>query len=243
MEEIRRLLHENAERGFSHTSYLDETRRFHLLKQGDMRAVEDSVNIMNADIQGKLSNDPLRNMLYLFIVNTGLATRYTIEAGIPQETVYSISDLYIQRADVAKSIDEIRELNRELWTTYVRLIRNFKTNNEYSKPVMYCLNYVDSHFNEKITLKDIAGKLDLNPCYLATIFKKEKGETFGSYLLNMRIKTAEALLIRTDYTYSQIALSLAFCSQSHFTKTFKKETGFTPKEYRLKYFDTIFSRM
>ena len=108
---------------------------------------------------------------------------------------------------------------------------------------MFCLNYIDSHFNEKITLEDLAEKLGMNPCYLATLFKKEKGETFGAYLLRMRIYTAESLLARTDYSYSQIALSLAFCSQSHFTKTFRAETGFTPKEYRMKYYDANFSKL
>ena len=242
MNEIRSLLHENAERGFIHTTYLEENKRFHLLMQGDMRAVDETIKILDSDIQGKLSDDPLRNMKYLFIVNTGLATRYVIEAGIPQETVYSISDLYVQRADIAKNIEEVRNLNRDIWITYVRMIQEKKSENAYSKPIMFCLNYIESHFNEKITLKDIADKLDLNPCYLATLFKKEKGETFGSYLLRMRIKTAEALLTRTEYSYSQIAFSLAFCSQSHFTKTFREETGFTPKEYRMKYYDANISK-
>lgn len=242
MDEIRLLLHENAERGFVHTTYMEETKRFHLLMQGDMQAVEDSVRLMDSNIQGTLSKDPVRNMRYLFIVNTGLLTRYAIEAGIPQETVYSISDLYIQKADIANSIEEIKDLNREIWTTYVRLVQKIKNGTAFSKPIMFCLNYIDSHFNEKITLNDLAEKLSINPCYLATLFKKEKGETFGSYLLRMRIYTAESLLARTDYSYLQIALSLAFSSQSHFTKTFREETGYTPKEYRMKYYDVDISR-
>ncbi|MBO4728039.1 MAG: helix-turn-helix transcriptional regulator [Spirochaetaceae bacterium] len=242
MDEIRSLLHENAERGFVHTTYLEENRRFHLLMQGDMQAVEDSVRIMDSNLQGTLSKDPLRNMRYLFIVNTGLLTRYAIEAGIPQETVYSVSDLYIQKADVANSIAEIKNLNREIWTTYVRMIQKIKNGTAYSKPIMFCLNYIDSHFNEKITLYDLAEMLEMNPCYLATLFKKEKGETLGAYLLRMRIYTAESLLSRTGYSYAQIAFSLGFCSQSHFTKTFRAETGCTPKEYRMKYYDANISR-
>ena len=243
MDEIRSLLHENAERGFVHTTYLEENRRFHLLMQGDMQAVEDSVRIMDSNLQGTLSKDPLRNMRYLFIVNTGLLTRYAIEAGIPQETVYSVSDLYIQKADVANSIAEIKNLNREIWKTYVRMIQKIKNGTAYSKPIMFCLNYIDSHFNEKITLNDLAEMLEMNPCYLATLFKKEKGETLGAYLLRMRIYTAESLLSRTGYSYAQIAFSLGFCSQSHFTKTFRAETGYTPKEYRMKYYDANISKL
>ena len=97
MDEIRGLLHENAERGFMHTTYLEESKRFHLLMQGDMRAVDESARLLDSNIQGTLSKNPIRNMRYLFIVNTGLLTRYAIEAGIPQETVYSVSDLYYLR--------------------------------------------------------------------------------------------------------------------------------------------------
>ena len=90
ISEIRMLMHEHAESGFVHTTYDDESRRFHLLMNGDMKAVEESDKLLNASIQGTLSADPLRNMRYLFIINTGLATRYMVEAGLSQETVFSI---------------------------------------------------------------------------------------------------------------------------------------------------------
>ena len=239
--EIRQLLHDHAESGFIHTTYAEESKRFHLLINGDMRAVEESDRIARPSIQGKLSKDPLRNQKYLFIVNTGLATRYLIESGIPQETVYSISDLYIQKVDVAKTIDEVYELNKEVWTVFVETVQAYKKESIYSKPIHYCLNYIDSHFNEKITLDQLAEKVNLNPCYLATLFKNETGKSFGNYLMDIRIKTAQALLTKTEYTYSQIAYSLAFCSQSHFTKTFHSRTGYTPKQYRMEFYNTNLS--
>ena len=240
-DEIRELMHEHAETGFIHTTYQDESRRFHLLMNGDMRAVDDSVNILDANIQGTLSKNPLRNLRYLFIINTGLATRYMIEAGVPQETVYSISDVYIQKADVATTMDEIKELNREIWTVFVETVREFKKESLYSKQILFCLNYIDSHFNQKITLEELSDKVYLHPCYLAALFKKETGDTFGNYLTNIRIKTSKALLTKTDYSYSQIAYSLGFCSQSHFTKVFHQHTGYTPKEFRNRFFNTNIS--
>ena len=91
ISEIRMLVHQHAESGFVHTTYDDESLRFHLLMNGDMRAVEESEKKLNASIQGTLSADPLRNMRYLFIINTGLATRYMIEAGLSQETVFMMN--------------------------------------------------------------------------------------------------------------------------------------------------------
>lgn len=242
-DEIRRLLHDHAETGFKHTSYEEESKRFHYLINGDSRAIEESDKIINPSIQGKLSMDPIRNMRYLFIVNTGLATRYLIESGVPQETVYSISDLYIQKADVAKTYDELVSLNHEVWTVFVETVREYKKETIYSKPIYYCLNYIDSHFNEKITLDDLALKTELNPCYLASLFKKETGKTFGNYLTDVRIETSKALLSKTNYSITQIACSLAFCSQSHFTHIFRARTGYTPKEYRMNFYNANLSTL
>lgn len=241
MDEILGLLHENAENDFKHTTYREESKRFHLLMQGNPKAVEESDRMCDANIQGKLSNDPIRNMRYLVIVNTGLASRYVIESGVPQEQVYAVSDLYIQKADVTNSIDELKNINHDVWKTYVRMVQEHKNEKNYSKPIMFCLDYIDTHFNEKITLASLAEMVNLSPYYLAVLFKKEKGETFGTYLTHQRVSVAKALLSRTEYTYSQIAYSLGFCSQSHFIKSFKNETGLTPKIYRMQYYNANIS--
>lgn len=241
INEIRSLIHSNAERGWSHTPYDEESRRFHWLMNGDMRAVNEAIRVSKPEMQGKLSSDPLRNMRYLFIVNTGLATRYLIEMGIPQETVYSISDVYIQRADTAKSASEIEALTRELWTVFVETAASHNTRARYSAPVYECLNYIDSHFNEKVTLADLGALVGLNPNYLAEVFHRETGVTFGAYLMNIRIETAKALLTKTTHSYSKIAYSLGFCSQSHFSAAFRKHTGATPSDYRRKYYNANIS--
>ena len=239
--EITRLLHENSENRFRHTSYREENLRYHLLMQGDMAAVDEAVRISNPEIQGKLSSDPVRNMRYLFIIGTGLATRYLIEAGLPQERVYSLSDLYIRKADVLNTERELMDLVRQCWTEMVELVRKYKNEKPVSKPIMTCLNYIDAHFSFRITLKDLADQVGMHPNYLATLFKEEIGDSFGSYLTRRRIDTARALLTRTEYTYSQIAYSLAFCSQSHFIKVFREKTGFTPRQYRMQFSDSNFA--
>lgn len=240
-DEIRNLMYKNAEQSFAHTTYREELKRFYLLEQGDYAAVDESIKMMNADIQGTLSTDPLRNFRYLFIVNTGLATRSAIEAGAPQELVYSISDLYIQRADAENSIDGIRNLNKEFWIKMVDTIRASRKEKKYSRSVTKCIDHITLNFNKKITLNELSEVSDLTPCYLASLFKKETGVTVGEYLTRFRMDSARALLARTDYSYSKIALSLGFCSQSHFTKTFKTHVKMTPKEYRTAYGDTAFS--
>ena len=230
--EIRKLVHKNAENSFAHTTYKVELERFRLLAQGDYRAVEKAVEILDADMQGKLSDDPLRNMRYLFIVNTGLGTRFAIESGAPQELVYSTSDVFIRKADIATTEEEIRELNKGFWEILVKLVRDSRREQHYSKSVTKCIDYITSHFNSKVTLEDLARETDLTPNYLASLFRQETGLTVVEYLTRFRIDSACALLSQTEYTYLQIALSLGFCTQSYFTNVFRRYVGCTPKIYR-----------
>lgn len=236
--EIQKLLYENAEVGYIHPTHQEDMLRYRYLNQGDMRAVDEAVRTLNAAMQGTLSKDPLRNMKYLFVVTVSLASRFVLEAGVPLEKSYAISDLYIQKMDLLENEEEISKLVGECYTAYVEAVREYKKSNTYSKPIMMCLNYIASHFNEKITLEALAGEVNLHPNYLSVLFKNETGETLRDYLLRNRISVAKSLLSRTDYTYIQISISLAFNSQSHFTKVFREQTGFTPKQYRLKYYDT-----
>ena len=240
-DEILNLVHKNAENRFTHTTYKVELERFRLLAQGDHRAVEKADEILDADMQGKLSDDPLRNMRYLFIVNTGLATRFAIEAGAPQELVYSTSDVFIRKGDVAKTEDEIRELNKGFWEVLVKLVRDSRKEQHYSKPVTKSIDYITSHFNSKVTLQDLAKETKLTPNYLAALFKQETGMTVVEYLTRFRIDSACALLSQTEYTYLQIALSLGFCTQSYFTKVFNGYMGCTPRIYRLQHTDKAFT--
>lgn len=241
--EIRKLVHKNAESSFMHTTYREELERFFYLAQGDEKAVELSDYILNADLQGRLSEDPLRNMKYLFVVNTGLATRFAIESGAPQEVVYSSSDIYIRKADVAKSIEEILKLNHDYWVYLVGLVRESRKTEQYSKPVIKCIDYITSFFNTKVTLEDLSGVTGLSPNYLASLFKQETGMTVGEYMTRFRIDSACALLTQTDYDYLQIALSLGFCTQSYFTKVFREQTGVTPRTYRIKHTDKGFTEL
>ena len=241
--EIRKLVHKNAESSFMHSTYREELERFFLLAQGDERAVELTDYVLDADMQGKLSEDPLRNMRYLFIVNTGLATRFAIEGGAPQELVYSSSDIYIRKADVAKSIEEIVKLNHDYWVYLVGLVRDSRQTKQYSRPIVKCIDYITSHFNSRVTLEELSGITGLSPNYLASLFKQETGMTVGEYLTKFRIDSACALLTQTDYDYLQIALSLGFCTQSYFTKVFREQTGVTPRTYRLEHTDKGFTEL
>lgn len=94
------------------------------------------------------------------------------------------------------------------------------------------LNYMNTHFSEKLTLKSLADNFDLNPNYCCSLFTKYLGKTFSQYLTELRINEAQSLLRTTNYSLEQIASLTGYSDYFYFSKVFKKQCTYSPKEYR-----------
>ena len=92
--------------------------------------------------------------------------------------------------------------------------------------------FIDEHFRETLRLETVAAYVGLNPSYLSTIFNRELKISFSGYLTQKRIEEASLLLIKTNNSLSEIAVSVGFENQSYFSQSFRKHTGMTPKQYR-----------
>lgn len=231
----------HREMDFRHHTYDEEMLQYEYLKEGNLKAVEESLKFFGGKNVGHLSDNPLRNYKYMFVAATTLATRFAIEGGLDAETAYNTSDLYIQKMDLCLSTDSIRELNLDMMTTFTRYVAESKKRTVYSKPIVLCMDYIYNHLHEMIKVSTLAKLVSLNEKYLSTLFKKEIGTTITEYIVTKRMEAASNMLKFSDYSYSEISSVLAFSSQSYFTCVFKKHTGLTPKQYRQKYFRMSFS--
>jgi len=100
------------------------------------------------------------------------------------------------------------------------------------RPIRTAIEYINKHFNEKITLEDIANIVDLNPVYISTLFKKETGSNFSTYLLNIRISKAKSLLKEGNDTIAAVAEKVGYKDARFFSQTFTKEVGVKPVVFR-----------
>ena len=71
-----------------------------------------------------------------------------------------------------------------------------------------------------------------HPNYLSSLFRKTEGISMYQYILDQKIRLAKNLLRYSNSTFSEIAGSLGFASQSHLGQLFRKATGLTLKQYR-----------
>ena len=92
--------------------------------------------------------------------------------------------------------------------------------------------YVDSHLSKKITLSDLAAVAGLSRMHFASQFRMATGLRPHEYLLRQRIRRADELLRNTAMTIVEVALSVGFQTQAHFTTVFKRIAGSTPAQWR-----------
>lgn len=94
------------------------------------------------------------------------------------------------------------------------------------------VEYVDAHISEQITLADLASAAGMSRMYFASQFRVSTGMRPHDYVLRKRVEQAQHLLTTTSESLVQIALSVGFQTQAHFTTIFKKITGNTPLRWR-----------
>ena len=94
-------------------------------------------------------------------------------------------------------------------------------------------DYIEQHLQEKITVREIADSLQLHPSYTNTFFSQRTGESIKTYIRRRKMQKAAELIQNTNYSLTQIGASLGYFDQSHFSRTFQKETGMSPGRYRI----------
>lgn len=222
----------NRENCFHHHRYNDEMLQYEYIKNGDIRAVDEAERLIHSVETGHLSDNALKNLLYLCICNITLVTRFAIEGGMDAEKAYNASDLYIQKYDKARTTDEIYALHREMIEYFTNAVAAVKKEHIYSKQVVQCMDYIHYHLHEQINVSNLAVKVKLNESYLSVLFKREVGVNITEYVIRKRMEAAENMLKYSDFSLSEISDILHFSSYSHFAKTFRKYYHTSPKEYR-----------
>ncbi|MGV3277349.1 helix-turn-helix transcriptional regulator [Staphylococcus hyicus] len=92
--------------------------------------------------------------------------------------------------------------------------------------------YIEHHFNEEITLHDMAEYVNLSPAYLSKLFTKKLNMGFLQYLNKVRLDHVILDLIHTDKPMIEIALQNGFSNSALLSRTFKKQMNTTPTQYR-----------
>lgn len=94
------------------------------------------------------------------------------------------------------------------------------------------IGYIESNFDQKLTLEQVAAHVQYNRTYLSTLFKRSTGILFNDYIIRVRLRHALEALGDERRSIVSIALDYGFPDSKAFSSSMKKYCGRTPQEYR-----------
>lgn len=144
----------------------------------------------------------------------------------------SYDNLYrIEKINDAHTIKEIMESGYTLIYSLTESMSetNYSGSSDIIKQVII---YLNTHYSEAVSLKDVADMVHISPPYLSALFKKETGKSLVSHLNDIRLARSKKLLSDTSMSITEICMASGFSSPSYFSKIFRIKYGLTPKQYR-----------
>lgn len=130
--------------------------------------------------------------------------------------------------DVLQVLAGSRVASRSLASPYFQPAAGKKTEGRIGK----VFHYVHRHSADKVTLKEVAGLINLSESAFCKFFKRTTGKTFSDYLAEIRIGHACHLLSESDDTISEVAYRSGFDSLTYFNRVFLRKKGLRPREFR-----------
>ena len=104
-----------------------------------------------------------------------------------------------------------------------------------SEVITAAMGYINSHYQEDLSLDDVAEFAGFSRYYFSRSFKKQTGYSFKDYVCQKRIQVAMDLLIRSNRSMKDVAIESGFGSVATFNRVFREKKGCTPTQYRAIY--------
>jgi len=210
--------------------YDKEKELIHKVKLGDGRAANAILNDLLGYVLFSEGNS-LEIVKTRAIELCSLLSRTAIEGGAPTDNILKLNNQFLKSIQLIDSMDTLCYHLQEIVETFSESLFNYipSKNSELIRKAMI---YISTHFNESLSLEDVAMHVHLHPSYFSKMFKSSIGSSFKEYLNMVRIEESKRLLANTDFSIIDIAIAIGFEDQSYFSKVFKKYTGLTPKQFR-----------
>lgn len=105
-------------------------------------------------------------------------------------------------------------------------------NDHLHQTVQLIITYIENNYAQDLSIEQLATTYFISPTYLSKIFKEITGYSPINYLIQVRLKQAYNLLLNDEFTIKEIAKSVGYEDAYHFSKSFKKQYGCSPSQFR-----------
>lgn len=184
-------------------------------------------------------NDPVSAKLvhrYLLLMNAKNADVHICAADKQEQSIRSVFENLIteMHTDLHSAESIVSILLQEL---LVRICNaspkmNTGTSTNITMVVSGVCAMLEKEYHRAFTLESIAANYNMSASYLSHNFKDITGVSLMRYLLLVRVRVAQEYLEKTSLPIGEVAEKSGFNDMSNFGRTFRKETGYSPRQYR-----------
>lgn len=216
-----------------HSFQIEESSRFVFLKF--------TSNFFNANTRDAVSQSEWFREAAYILSNYNQLPGDIIHSELDRQHIYTLIDLILKenRNYGTGSASLIKSLMTSILEVLLRNIKRsafFEVEKSADKDerITKLLSYINEHIAEPHLLKveQLANTFLLSPTYLSEFFRKKVKMSLRAYIIKAKLKLVEIRLLNSDYTLTEIADELSFTDVSHLSKTFKKYTGMSIRDFK-----------
>ena len=93
------------------------------------------------------------------------------------------------------------------------------------------LNFIHRHYSQTISVHDLANLEHLSTSRYCTLFRQHMGISPQNFIIELRLRMATDLMMKTDLSLKQIARMVGYDDQLYFSRLFRSKRGLAPREY------------
>ncbi len=175
--------------------------------------------------------DPLRDTKDMIIAFNTLCRKAIEQVAVHPLYIDGISGQFVHEIEEAGNVEQVEALIPRMIRHYCLLVQQHSLAS-YTRVIRDCLNYIDFHYMEPLSLEILANRFSVNKNYLSSRFHREKGMTVTDYINQIRVNRAAGMLRHTSLSVLEVAEQCGFSDGNYFARIFKKLHGVTPNEYR-----------
>jgi len=195
-------------------------------KAGAKALLNDILGYIFCEYAGSIEMMTARGLELLVVIS-----RAAIEGGADAQVIFKLNLEYALKMPKINSVDRLSFLISNVLEQFTDAVFPVE-NAEDAAVIKTAISYINAHYMERVTLKEVADHVFLSPAYFSRIFKQKTDMNFSDYLNYVRVEESKKYLLDLEIPLSRIGPMVGFSDQSYFTKVFKKVAHVSPGQYR-----------
>lgn len=212
-------------------AYRYEEQILELVQTGDAKLLQSRLAELSNSVIPNNADDPVRSEKNYTIVILEKLSNLAIQSGHDIGEVCRLRNFYIQSIEQKTNLIEVLYLRDSAIIHFTELMHTF-TDKEFSPLTRSVIQHIGMHLYSVLKVGDLSKAFYVSEATLCAKFRKETGVSVIEYIHQRKIAEAK-LLLRAGISPTEVSTSLCYYDYSHFSHTFKRITGMTPKAFQL----------